>query len=359
MDTKPKGEVLDLRPMEIEAVGTGNAVRISVGRTNQVENHFAVGKRNARKRMGSFDPPEIALRGSVAQGLVDRGSGQAGADGTNRRNSFLENQIDPRCKGSQARIPTTDRTGMKETLHTLASVHLNNRRSVWIRPPAQEESATQLVVFLDGELHRDRLGASAAIDDLLAQGEIADSWFVFVSIHSAEARWRECPCYAPFASFIVEEVLPMLERVEPASIAATERTIVGASYSGLAAAFIAAQRPGRFRKVIAQSGSFWSNGAWLTDRIRTLRDPLPTAFYLTVGNRETQRNVRHREDVLQDISQLESVTAFRDALRDRGHKVTYVEHDGFHEFKAWARALPAALQWAVPPSRTRPSPADK
>jgi enterochelin esterase family protein len=58
--------------------------------------------------------------------------------------------------------------------------------------------------------------------------------------------------------------------------------------------------------------------------------------------------VRHREDLLQVISQLEGVRRFRDVLQQQGHTVVYAEVDGGHDFESWQKALPAALRWALP-----------
>ena len=75
---------------------------------------------------------------------------------------------------------------------------------------------------------------------------------------------------------------------------------------------------------------------------------VPTDFYLDVGTEELAENVRHREDVLQVVSQIEGVHRFRDVLRLKGHSVRYVEFDGGHDFTAWRQTLPEALRWALP-----------
>lgn len=235
-----------------------------------------------------------------------------------------------------------------ETVETLASVHLQNERPVWIRAPRDPATARHLTIFLDGELYRDRVEAPRLLDEL--GDTLADGWFVFVSMCSEEARWRECPCYPPFASFVAEELLPWLAQRHPALRVIRHRTLIGLSYTGLAAAYVAHQFPGAFQKVISQSGSFWSHDGWLIEQFDQLTQRLPTDFYLDVGTRETQINVRHREDVLQIMSQIEGMHRFRDALLRHGHTVRYVEYDGGHEFTAWQKTLPAALQWALPPT---------
>jgi len=234
---------------------------------------------------------------------------------------------------------------MNETVAKLKSVYLGNERSIWVRSPTSPNADT-LTVFLDGELYRDRVGAAAILDAL--QGAITDSWFVFVSMESVEARWRECPCHPPFARFIVEELLPWLEIRYTGIRAVRHRVLAGLSYTGLAATFVAWEYPGAFQRVISQSGSYWWNDCWLVKHLEASPQRRPTEFYLDVGTRELQTNVRHREDVLQVVSQIEGVRRMRDALRQHGLSVEYAEFDGAHEFGAWARTLPGALRWALP-----------
>lgn len=240
---------------------------------------------------------------------------------------------------------------MREISDRIPSRFLGNERTIWIHPPESGVSARALTVFLDGELYRDRVDARAVLRRL--QGRIAPSWFVFVSSHSVEARWRECPCHRPFARFVTEELFPWLEERHIRRDAIRRRVIVGLSYTGLAAAYVAKQSPGRFQAVISQSGSFWWNAGALAARYRRLRTPLSTQFYLDVGTMETQRGVQRRPDVLQEMSQVEGVRQFRDVLVSRGHRVKYVEYEGGHDFAAWKKTLPDALVWALPPRAKR------
>lgn len=237
---------------------------------------------------------------------------------------------------------------MKEILHRFKSARLENERAIWIREPARTSTRPHLIVFLDAELYRDRVGAVSVIEELEARSELAPAWYVFISMESVETRWRECPCHPPFAGFINEELVPWLEASYPAIKTSDERVLVGLSYTGLAAAFVALQSPGRFGKVVAQSGSFWSNDCWLVSQFEKRASRLPTDFYLDVGRRETAENVRHREDVLQVMSQIDAVRKFRATLVAKGHEVKYVEFDGGHDFAAWRQTLPDALRWAAP-----------
>ncbi len=237
---------------------------------------------------------------------------------------------------------------MNETAYRLRSAHLGNERTIWVRSPKVSGSIEGLVIFLDAELYRERVGAIQVIEELESSSSIAPSLCAFISYESLAARWVECPCHHPFAHFIDEEFFPWLLERYPQAAHVRECVIVGLSYTGLAAAFVAMQAPTRFTRVIAQSGSFWSNDCWLVGQFQKMETPLKTRFYLDVGRLETAENVTHKEDVIQVVSQIEGVTRFRDALTSQGHEPKYVEFDGGHDCDAWRQTLPGALRWALP-----------
>ena len=66
---------------------------------------------------------------------------------------------------------------MREFVLRLNSAYLENERSIWICEPESVSGASELVVFLDGERYRDRVGALSVIEEL--RGHMADPWFVF------------------------------------------------------------------------------------------------------------------------------------------------------------------------------------
>jgi enterochelin esterase-like enzyme len=154
---------------------------------------------------------------------------------------------------------------MRETMLRLNSSYLENERSIWICEPESVSGGSDLVVFLDAEPYRDRVDALSVIEEL--RGQVADSWYVFVSHQSWETRWRECPCYPPFAEFIGEELLTWLASGYIDFTRIRRRVLDGVSYTGLAAAFVAKEYPGAFQRVISQSGSFWWNDCWLVDEL--------------------------------------------------------------------------------------------
>lgn len=239
---------------------------------------------------------------------------------------------------------------MKDTHRQFRSETLGNERDIWFREPDTMGDPLNLVIFLDGDRYRDGVGATEVIDELEVAGEIDDALFVFVSHQSDEARWRECPCYPPFAQFVAKELLPWIQHHHPAIASAKERVLVGLSYTGLAAAYVAFEQPNLFTRVISQSGSFWSEDCWLAKQVENLDTPMKAAFFLNVGAKETATNIQHKEDLVQEIAQIEGVERFRDALLGSGHAVEYRTYDGGHDHACWRQTLPEALRWALPRS---------
>ncbi|MCH6255372.1 alpha/beta hydrolase-fold protein [Puniceicoccaceae bacterium K14] len=237
---------------------------------------------------------------------------------------------------------------MNEERHIFSSTALGNERNIWMRIPPRLESVTQLLVILDAEIYRDRVAAPTIIEELYEQEAIGQAVVVYVSYCNADARWKECPCHSPFATFVIEELYPWILARLPVLREARDRVLVGLSYTGLAASFVALKGNGLFNKVISQSGSYWSNGSWLTKEYEKFEGGLNVSFYLDVGDEETDVNVLHKEDVLQEVSQIEGVERFRDVLTEKGCAVQFAMFSGGHSSEGWASTLPSALKWALP-----------
>ena len=119
------------------------------------------------------------------------------------------------------------------------------------------------------------------------------------------------------------------------------RVIAGASYGGLAAAYIAHRYPMHVGNVISMSGSFWWHPKnsprqnyiarlYASDNAPTLR------WHISAGRYETARNAA--EDGILDTSR-----ALADVLRQRGHHVVWREYNGGHDYALWENALPDGL----------------
>lgn len=235
---------------------------------------------------------------------------------------------------------------MKERQLSLRSHILGNERALWITEPATLDHDLDLLVVLDAELYRDRVQAPKIIETLCHEGRLHPPLVVYVSCLSMDRRWVECPCYPPFAAFVADELMPRIHSLYPQTRNAAQRVIAGLSYTGLAASFVALSNDGLFTKVISQSGSYWSNDCWLIRHFHGTSLAHPPAFFLDVGDKETQERIQHTEEVVQTLSQIEGVERFRSMLEKNGYAVRFDTFSGGHSAEAWATSLPNALTWA-------------
>jgi enterochelin esterase family protein len=123
-----------------------------------------------------------------------------------------------------------------------------------------------------------------------------------------------------------------------------ERTTVGgASFGGLAAAYVAFKHPELFGNVLSQSGSFWwrpeadPEYEWVTRQF--VGSPkLPLRFYLQVGLLENLSTARPDSP-----TNLIANRHFRDVLESKGYSVEFQEVNGGHDFFPWKASLPDGL----------------
>ncbi len=226
---------------------------------------------------------------------------------------------------------------------TIGPGALEGAPTLWYE--ADVASAPALLLFLDGELYRDRVGAEASVDRARADrtlGAHADARCAFVAHGGPEARHADFTCRSAYNRFLLEEVLPRLGRAPR-----TRRTVlVGLSLSGLAAAYAHLSHPDAFSCAVSQSPSAWWDDGWFARHLVDLA-PSRARLYLSVERQETERDVRHPPTALhQATGQLDSVTHLAEVLPSEGASVSFSTFDGGHDPACWAAQLPAALAWA-------------
>lgn len=160
--------------------------------------------------------------------------------------------------------------GRTEELRLIDSVHFpGTRRRVWVHVPVGVDDAPELAVMLfnDGWWYLDPQGdvrAAVVLDNLVASGEIPPMIGVFVdpgmfSDSRSERKNRNAEYDAfddTYASFLIEEVLPLLGARYPISADPRARGICGGSSGGNGAFTAAWSRPDGIGRVIAFNPSF-------------------------------------------------------------------------------------------------------
>ena len=150
---------------------------------------------------------------------------------------------------------------------SISSHSLGYAVNYWVYTPVGYQDLVQLPVIyvLDGnDFVDERMGAMPNIlDNLIASGRIEPVLAVFI-----DARDPDNPQYnrreeeflvhpVEHARFVVDELVPLIDRVYRTDPRPEARVIAGVSYGGLSAAYIAASRSDVFHHLAAFSPAFW------------------------------------------------------------------------------------------------------
>ena len=96
-----------------------------------------------------------------------------------------------------------------------------------------------------------------ALDNLHGKKVIPPTAVVFVHNATRTSRMMEMPCEPLLPTMLADELLPMIRASHDVETGPERSIIGGASYGGLAAAYVAFQRPDLFGNVLSCSGSYW------------------------------------------------------------------------------------------------------
>lgn len=219
----------------------------------------------------------------------------------------------------------------------------NSRRIVIYTPPhfAPKKTPYNLLFFFDGTDYLEKVPTPTILDNLQAAGKIAPTVAVFIDNPSSQTRATELPPNPTFAKMLAEELYPRVTQQLGINPSAKRTALIGSSYGGLAAAYVAIEYPHRFGNVLVMSGSFW----WKPDgtpseqnnamAYRLANTPeLPLKFFISAGYFETHGN---ENSILTNSRQL------KDVLAAKGYDVTYREYSSGHDYFAWQIILSDGL----------------
>jgi len=236
-------------------------------------------------------------------------------------------------------------------LQRLRSDLLGNERRIWVYTPPAYETTRQpygLLVVLDGRFFTFAIPTPTILDNLLADGLIPPLVAVLVDNpghtweQAQETRQKELACWSPFVAFLAQELVPWVYNNYHLTADPAQSVLAGSSIGGLAAAFVAMQRPQTFGNVLSLSGSFWwkpedqSEWEWLARQF-ALHPLLPLRFYLEVGLLESVPQPNGNP------GQVLANQHMRDVLQARDYPVQYQELGHGHDAVAWQGALADGL----------------
>ena len=213
--------------------------------------------------------------------------------------------------------------------HRFASRILKNERRIWVYTPPgyQDNQVYPLLLLTDGWEYLHMAQITQRLDRAIEL--LGPMVVVMVESLGYKQREIELTCYRPFGEFIVDELLPWIHNHYSVGSDPAERTIAGASYSGLAALWLGLEYPHVFSNVVSQSGAFYWHDDLLIKIIQGM-DSVPLNVQLEVGSLEP--------DVLVSAS-----VRMHDALKGKAHSLEFRHTTGGHHYGYWGETLMVAL----------------
>jgi sugar lactone lactonase YvrE/enterochelin esterase-like enzyme len=169
--------------------------------------------------------------------------------------------------------------------------------SIYVPASYRHGTPTALMVFQDGHSYRDlrgRFRVPIVFDNLIARGAMPPTIAVFINPGHDAARGKPATPWKVsnrsfeydslgdrYARFLLEEILPEVEKRYTLSSDPEMRAIAGASSGGICAFTVAWERPDAFRKVLSTIGSFTHlRGGNVYPSLIRKTEPKPLRVYL-------------------------------------------------------------------------------
>jgi enterochelin esterase family protein len=153
------------------------------------------------------------------------------------------------------------------------SALLDNTRDLWIYTPpdfSRENGRYPLLVMFDGQSYVEAAPTPVILDNLIAKKKIPPLIAIFIGNPTSASRASELTCSPMFADFVAFEVVPWMREKYGATSDPHSIGAAGASFGGLAAAYVSFRHPEVFGNALSQSGSLWwkpgdaADPEWLT-----------------------------------------------------------------------------------------------
>ncbi|UCC20524.1 MAG: hypothetical protein JSV62_04340, partial [Promethearchaeota archaeon] len=149
---------------------------------------------------------------------------------------------------------------------------LNNKRKILVYTPpdySKDHSPYHFLLLFDGILFEETSKVSSSLDNLIAEEKIPLLVAImvenFIPTNTA-LRASELPPNPKFLDYVIKELLPWVHKNYNITTNPSNSVIAGASYGGIASAFIAFKHPEIFGNVLSMSGAYaWYPGeeSWL------------------------------------------------------------------------------------------------
>lgn len=223
-----------------------------------------------------------------------------------------------------------------------------SQRSYWVYlPPDYNKDRTQpypVFLFLDGSSYLDVIPAHCILEQLYEEHSIPPCIAIFLDSPDGIQRMIEYHCNVPFAEFLVNELLETVRTAHQLNMtnAPESTTIVGLSFSGLAAWFIGLTHPHMFGQVIAQSPSLEAIRAGDLDRMiaSNAHSNPKTHFILEAGTFETiPCDLEFEDGAIQSLSSFQALENAHDLMKRKNYHISRHAFIGGHDYVCWRVSL--------------------
>lgn len=220
-------------------------------------------------------------------------------------------------------------------LYRLHSDILGGGRRIWTYVPygyKEIKEPCKLLILSDGFEYLS-ISAATVLDNLINDKKISN--VICVLIESIQNRYEELTCSDKYSDFIAKELMPWIYENYNVSKSPQDTIIGGVSLGGLAATYMAYKNSRIFGNVLSQSGSYWYDGQWLTNKFKE-SERLPIKFYLNAGVLED--NPYDTEPIMMEV-----INNMRDVLIKKGYEVSYENFPSGHDYLSWGETLGTGL----------------
>jgi len=205
-----------------------------------------------------------------------------------------------------------------------AALHATVGFRILVTSPPPPGGHLDLLLLIHGANAHDEQWDDVGIDDAVkARSEDGRFRPTLVVLPDGDSAMAPAGTDAPFATFLLHELLPALARKYPISKARSHRSIGGISRGGMWALTIASDHPDLFSRVGGHSAV------------------VPTG---AAAGAMARVFARHRLRVWVDVGESDALEpndrAFAEAVRGAGASVTFEQHPGIHDRAYWRSQSP-------------------
>ncbi|MCE2960826.1 MAG: alpha/beta hydrolase [Akkermansiaceae bacterium] len=266
----------------------------------------------------------------------------------------LPEQPEPKLGPDSLEKPDVPKGKVTNFIFKDSKVFAGTSRQIHLYIPANHDATqpTAVMVFQDGHAYVNPKGdyrVPTVFDNLIAAKQMPPVIGIFIDPgHKGEAppesAWKKNnrsfeydTLSADYATFLIDEILPLVEKQYKLTSDPEMRAICGASSGGICAWTVAWQRPDQFRKVVSSIGSFTNirGGDAYPGMIRkTEKKPIRAFFEEGIDDLDNE----HGNWPLGNM-QMEA------ALKFKGYDYKYVWGKHGHNGKHMGAIFPDAMRW--------------